>query len=100
VLLALIVQAGYFAMEVHDYAGDLKEFTPQDHAYGSLYYTLLGADHAHVFFGLLLTAWLIAKLVTGITRYRVRAAQAIAWYWHFVNFMTIVIVGTLLSAHA
>ena len=27
---------------------DLADFTPQRHAYGSLYFTLLGADHAHV----------------------------------------------------
>jgi heme/copper-type cytochrome/quinol oxidase subunit 3 len=53
-----------------------------------------------VLFGVLLTAWLIAKLTTGITRYRIRAAQAIAWYWHFVNVLTIVVIGTLLSAHA
>ena len=49
-----LLQAGYFATEVHDF--DELAPTPQDHAYGSIYYTLLGADHAHVCVGLLSTS--------------------------------------------
>src|SRR2546430_671330 len=29
--IALVVQAGYFAMQVHEYAGDLHRFTPSGH---------------------------------------------------------------------
>jgi heme/copper-type cytochrome/quinol oxidase subunit 3 len=96
-LVALIVQAGYFAMQVHLYFDDLSKFTPQRHAYASLYYFLLGADHGHVAVGLLLDLWLLAKLVGGLTQYRVRAARAIALYWHAVNVLTIVITLTVLS---
>jgi cytochrome c oxidase subunit I+III len=96
-LLALLVQIGYFAVAVHSYANDLDRFTPQDHAYGSIYYTLLGADHAHVFAGLLLSAWLLLKLVRGLTRYRLNALLAIAFYWHAVNVLTLVVTLTVLS---
>ena len=96
-LLALIVQAGYFAMEVHEYAGDLATFTPQDHAYGSIYYTLLGADHGHVAVGLLLDVWLLWKLLFGMTEYRRKALRAIAFYWHAVNVLTLVVTLTVLS---
>jgi heme/copper-type cytochrome/quinol oxidase subunit 3 len=96
-LVALVVQAGYFAMEVHLYFDDLSKFTPQRHAYASLYYTLLGADHGHVAVGLLLDVWLLLKLVGGFTQYRIRAARAIAIYWHAVNVLTIVIILTVLS---
>lgn len=99
-VVALVVQCGYLAYEFDDYRSQLHASDITHDQYTSIYYTLLGADHAHVFFGVLLTAWLLAKLTTGITRYRMRAAQAIAWYWHFVNVMTIVVIGTLLSAHA
>lgn len=99
-VVALIVQAGYVAYEIDDFRSQLHASNITRDQYTSIYYTLLGADHAHVLFGVLLTAWLLAKLTTGLTRYRVRAALAISWYWHFVNAMTIVIVGTLLSAHA
>jgi heme/copper-type cytochrome/quinol oxidase subunit 3 len=99
-IVALVVQCGYVAYEIDDFRSQLHVSDITHDQYTSIYYTLLGADHAHVLFGVLLTAWLIAKLTTGITRYRMRAAQAIAWYWHFVNVMTLVVIGTLLSAHA
>ena len=97
VLLALVVQSGYFAMEVHDYFDDLAWFTPQDHAYGSIYFTLLGADHAHVALGLLLDLWLLGKLVRGLTAYRLNALTAVAFYWHAVNVITLAVTLTILS---
>ena len=97
ILLALTVQAGYFAYEVHDFADQLGFEISRD-AYSSIYYTLLGADHAHVFLGLLFNVWLLWKLARGLTTYRVNAAQAIAWYWHAVNLLTLAVIGTILSA--
>jgi cytochrome c oxidase subunit I+III len=97
VLAALIVQAGYFAMEVSLYRDDLHRFTPQSHAYGSIYYVLLGAAHAHVAIGLLLNGWLLTKLAGGSTRYRLNALQAIALYWVAVGVITIVATLTVLS---
>ena len=100
ILLAFVVQTGYFAYEMHAFSSDLSDFRPQDNAYGSIYYTLLGADHAHVFIGLLLNVWLLARLLGGLTNYRVIAVRAIAWYWLFANLMTLLVVGTILSAAA
>jgi heme/copper-type cytochrome/quinol oxidase subunit 3 len=100
VFLALVVQTGYFAYEMHSFSSDLSDFRPEDNAYGSIYYTLLGADHAHVFIGMLLNVWLLARLLGGLTNYRVVAVRSIAWYWHFANLMTLLVVGTILSAAA
>jgi len=97
-VLALVVQSGYLAYEVHDMADQLRVFDISRNAYSSIYYTLLGADHAHVALGLLFDVWLLGKLARGLTGYRVRATQAIAWYWHFVNVLTLVVTATLLSA--
>ena len=97
-LLALVVQAGYFAYEVHDFADQLQVFDLTVNAYSSIHYTLLGAAHAHVALGLLLDVWLLAKLAMGLTRYRVHATQAIALYWHVVNVITLVVTLTLVSA--
>jgi heme/copper-type cytochrome/quinol oxidase subunit 3 len=96
-LLALVLQSGYFAMSVHDYADDLHTFTPQQHAYGSIYYTLLGADHGHVALGILLNLWLLWKPLFGITEYRRKAVRAVAFYWHAVNVITLVVTLTVLS---
>jgi heme/copper-type cytochrome/quinol oxidase subunit 3 len=97
-LAALLVQGGYFGYEVHDFFHQLQTFDISRNAYSSIYYTLLGADHAHVALGILFNLWLLGKLATGLTTYRVNAAQAIAWYWHAVNVITIVVIATLLSA--
>jgi heme/copper-type cytochrome/quinol oxidase subunit 3 len=96
-LSALVVQSGYFAMQVTEYQNDLHHFAPDQHAYGSIYYTLLGADHGHVALGILLDAWLLWKLLFGMTRYRRRALRAIALYWHAVNILTLVVTLTVLS---
>ncbi len=97
-VLALVVQSGYFAYEVHDYVHQLHASQPQDNAYSSIYYTLLGADHAHVAVGLLLSVWLLWKLAGGLTPYRRNAVRAVSVYWHAVNVLTLVVIGVLTSA--
>ena len=94
---ALAVQVGYLAWAIHDYVDQLHVSTPQDNAYSSIYYVLLGADHAHVAIGVLLSVWLIWKLVRGLTMYRLNAVQVVAFYWHAVNVLTLIVMGVLLS---
>jgi heme/copper-type cytochrome/quinol oxidase subunit 3 len=94
---ALVVQCGYLVYEIHDYLDQLHRSAPQDNAYGSIYYTLLGADHAHVAIGILLVVWLLWKLARGLTMYRLNAVQVVAFYWHAVNVLTLIVIGVLLS---
>jgi heme/copper-type cytochrome/quinol oxidase subunit 3 len=98
--VALILQAGYLAYELHDYRDQLHGFDATSGAYGSIYFTLLGADHAHVLLGILFVLWLLWKLAFGLTTYRANAVQAVAWYWYAVSAITIAVIGTLLSARA
>jgi heme/copper-type cytochrome/quinol oxidase subunit 3 len=97
-LWALVVQSGYLVYEIHDYVDQLHRSQPQDNAYSSIYYTLLGADHAHVAIGILLVVWLLWKLARGLTMYRLNAVQAVAFYWHAVNLLTLIVIGVVLSA--
>ncbi len=98
VFVALLIQGGYMAVQVVQYADDLDKFSPSTNAYGSIYFTLLGTHHAHVVVGLLLDLWLLARLIGGLTDYRVKAVRAIALYWHVVNVIAIFVVATLVSA--
>jgi len=98
-LLAFVVQSGYLAYELADYMDELHRTAMTRDAYSSIYFLLLGADHAHVFIGLLLELWLLLKLVRGLTMYRLNATVAIAWYWHFVNLLTVIVIGTLTSVN-
>jgi heme/copper-type cytochrome/quinol oxidase subunit 3 len=97
-VLALVVQAGFFAMQVSLISDDLDRFKPQGSSYGSIYFTMLGAHEFHVALGLLLDLWLLGKLARGLTNYRIVATQSIAFYWHFVNLLALLVVGAQLSA--
>jgi len=96
-LLALLVQAGYLAVQILLFKRDLGVFSPRDTAYGSIYFTLLGLHHLHVVVGLLLELGLLVKLLGGLTNYRVIGVRAVAIYWYFVNFMAVLVVLTQLS---
>lgn len=95
---ALVVQCGYLVWAINDFVAQLRVSVPQDNAYGSIYYVLLGADHAHVAVGILLVAWLLWKLARGLTMYRLSAVQVVAFYWYAVILLTLIVTGVLLSA--
>ena len=69
-------------------------------AYGSIYFTLLGAHHLHVLLAVLLEAWFVLRLASGVTRYRLVGLSATAFYVYFVNVLALVVVGVQLSAAA
>jgi heme/copper-type cytochrome/quinol oxidase subunit 3 len=92
VAAAFAVQTFYLAWQLHDYVLALHAFPPRDSAFGSVYVTLLGLDHAHVLVGLLLYAWLLVRLATRLTRYRLVALQATTFYTHAVNTITVVVL--------
>jgi cytochrome c oxidase subunit III len=96
-LSALAMQTAYLALQIHLYADDLHKFTPQDNAYGSIYFTMVGAHHAHVLVGILLEAWFVLRLFGGITRYRAVGVQATAFYWHAVNVLAVAVTLVQLS---
>jgi heme/copper-type cytochrome/quinol oxidase subunit 3 len=98
VLCALIIQAGYWTVQIIQFIDELGKFTPSTNAYGSIYFTLLGAHHAHVLVGMLLDVWLLGRLLTGLTNYRVIAVRTIALYWYVVNAIAIFVVATQVSA--
>ena len=95
--VALVVQATYFGLQIHLFLDDLAKFTPQQGAYGSAYYTLVGAHHTHVAVGLLLDVWLLLRLAGGLTTYRLNGLLATAFYWHFVNALAVLVVLTQVS---
>jgi len=96
---AAVVQAVYLVWRMHDYVDELHKLKPQASAYASIYFALLGADHLHVLVGILLNLWLLARLATRITPYRLRGLQAITFFWHAVNALTIAVLAVSLSPY-
>lgn len=99
-LLALVVQSGYLAMQLHLFVHDVHVFSPQASAYASIYFILLGAHHVHVAVAMLLEGWLLVRLISGLTRYRLVALEAVALFVYFVSLLALVVVGVQLSAAA
>jgi len=98
VIAALVVQAGYLVVQIVLFADDLSKFRPTTNAYGSVYFTLLGVDHFHVLIGILLSLWLLSRLATGLTNYRVVATRVISWYWYFASTVAVAVTLTQLSS--
>ena len=96
-LLALALQAAYLGVQIHLFGSDLDKFKPDETAYGSIYFTLLAAHHLHVVVGILMVVWLLARLVSGFTNYRLIAVSAVAIYWYFVSVAAIAVVLTQIS---
>ena len=98
IFVAFVVQCGYLAFELHDFTDQLRRVGPVEDAYESIYYTVLGADHTHVFVGILFNLWLLVRLLGGLTNYRLTGLRTIVFYWHAVNLITLLVVGCVLSA--
>jgi cytochrome c oxidase subunit III len=96
-LVALAVQSGYLVAQLFLYADDVERLHPEQTAYASVYLVLLGAAHAHVAIGILFNLFLLARLATGLTSYRVSGVRAVTLYWHFVNVATVAVVFTQIS---
>jgi heme/copper-type cytochrome/quinol oxidase subunit 3 len=97
VAVATLIQCGYLAWQLTSYASDLDKFSPSGTAYGSIYFTLIGADHAHVLVGILFNLWVLVRLVGGLTGYRVVTVRAVAFYWVVVNLITVLVTLTQVS---
>ena len=96
-LTAGVIQAAYLVGQVDLYARDLAHFKPQTSAYASIFYTLLAVAHFHVFLGLLLDVWLLARLSMAITRYRLAGLHVVTLYWYVINGLTVVALLTEVS---
>ena len=96
--LALVLQCGYLAAQVLLFRHDLNQFRPQDTAYGSIYFTLLAAHHAHVVLGMALDLTLILFVsLRGLNNYWLTGVRALALYWYVVTFLAVPVLLTQLS---
>lgn len=96
-LLAAAVQVGYLVAQGFLFAGDLNDFSPSATAYGSIYFTMLAAHHAHVAFGVLLELGLVVLLLNGLTNYRLIGVRAVVLYLWFVQVLAVLVALTQIS---
>jgi heme/copper-type cytochrome/quinol oxidase subunit 3 len=98
IALGLAVQCGYLAYQIVAFRSDLLHFTPRATAYGSIYFTLLGAHHAHVLVGILLDIGVLWQVsVRGLSNYWLIGVRVLALYWYVVAALAVLVVFTQVS---
>jgi cytochrome c oxidase subunit 3 len=71
-------------------------FSPQDNAYGSIFFGLTGLHGAHVTIGLILLAMVMVRSFRGhYTPEEHRGVEVPGIYWHFVDVMWIIVYTTV-----
>lgn len=96
--IGLVCQCGYLAWQIVLFMDDLHKFSPTQSAYGSIYFTMLAAHHAHVLLGMLIDLALIVQVTAkGLTRYWLVAVRNLALYWYVVGALAIFVLFTQIS---
>ena len=96
--LGMVVQCCYLAAQVLLFRHDLHDYSPKATAYGSIYFTILAAHHAHVLLGILLDGVVLAYVaLRGLTNYWLIGARGVALYWYVVSVLAVLVLLTELS---
>jgi cytochrome c oxidase subunit 3 len=95
---ATVLQCIYLAGQILLFRHDLRDFSPQGSAYGSIYFTVLATHHAHVAFGILLNLTVLLFItVRGLNNYWFIGVRGLALYWYVVSGVGILVTLTQLS---
>ena len=94
--LVTIGLATYFMLgHVREFARLPREFLWSDHAYGSLYYTILNFHGAHVVVGILIWVFVLTRLGRGGGEHAHTEFATAAIYWHFVDVVWVFVFSTM-----
>lgn len=89
---AFVLGAAFLGLQADAIEKSVKDFTPQDHAYGAIFYTIVVGHAAHVFGGLALNVWSGIVAWGGMFGRKSRVAVGTsALYWHFVNALAVAV---------
>jgi cytochrome c oxidase subunit III len=91
VVVTFALGGGFLAIKAYEFAA--AGFGIGSHAYGSLWFTMLGAHGLHLAVGLALLMVLLGRAA----RYAREpgGGEAIGYYWHFVDAVWLAIFGTI-----
>ncbi len=94
--VAIALGLAFVALFLTEYVSKVKEFLPQTHVYGSLFYLITGIHGAHVVFGLLLIGFTALRVLRGRADPRwPSAVSTVSLYWHFVDVVWLVILSNI-----
>ncbi len=90
----ILMGAAFLANQAAEYME--LEFTPTDHAYGSLFFLMTGFHGAHVLGGLVLLGVMLAVATGRTSRAPLGNTMSVAtYYWHFVDVVWVAMFATI-----
>jgi heme/copper-type cytochrome/quinol oxidase subunit 3 len=93
-LVAFLIGAVFLGIQIFEYTQ--LDFTPRDHAYGSLFWSITGLHAAHVLAGLLMNVYVQVRAAYGhFAAGQHQAVENVTLYWHFVDVVWILIFVSL-----
>lgn len=96
IALTMLLGMGFLVLQGVEYHDKLKEFTPDVHAYASLFYTITSFHGMHVFVGLLMLGYVELQALLGyVNSERHLPVKIVSLYWHFVDAVWLVILTSL-----
>jgi heme/copper-type cytochrome/quinol oxidase subunit 3 len=96
VAATVLMGIAFLVLQGIEYHNHLKELKPTTDAYGSIFYTITSVHGAHVVLGLLMLVYvlLLPEIGPGHKPPH-RSLHNAALYWHFVDFVWLIIVSLL-----
>lgn len=95
-LFTIVLGALFLAVTAYEWHELIYHYglTPGRNLFGTTYYTLVGFHAAHVTIGVLLMLTILALAVRDAARV-IHGAELIAWYWHFVDGVWVVVFSVV-----
>jgi len=95
----ILMGVGFLVLQAVEYRNHLKTLLPTTDAYGSIFYTITSFHGAHLVLGVLMLVYVLALPEMGPnTKPPHRSLHNVSLYWHFVDFVWLLIVGLLYLA--
>ena len=92
--VAFLMGAAFLGIQIYEYTQ--LGFLPQEHAYGSLFWSITGLHALHVLAGLLMNAYIQVRAAYGhFSIDRHQAVENVSLYWHFVDIVWLFIFASL-----
>jgi cytochrome c oxidase subunit III len=93
-LMTFLLGCTFLFIQINEYAN--IGFAPQNHAQGTIFYSLTGLHGAHVFIGLTLLFIVTIRSFRGhYSPDEHRGVEVPGIYWHFVDIMWIIVYSTV-----
>jgi heme/copper-type cytochrome/quinol oxidase subunit 3 len=91
--ITVVMGLGFLVLQSFEYVSHWKDLTPYSDSYGSIFYAITTLHAMHVVAGLLMLCYVGILPRYGITRGSPhRVYETVALYWHFVDFVWVIIV--------